>query len=52
VLVPIASLLHMIEDPLYFEIVRNALEQQAFEFESEEARRVLEQIEFVEIENE
>ena len=42
-LIPISSLLPLADDPVYFEIVRNALEQQAFEYDSEEARMVLEQ---------
>ena len=48
VLMPTVSLLSLIGDPLYHEIVHNALEQQAFEYESEEARRLLEQFEFEE----
>lgn len=44
-LVPVSSLVTLLDDPIYFEIVRNALEQQAFEYESEEARMVLEQLE-------
>ncbi|MGI9035239.1 MAG: hypothetical protein ACR2GD_04280 [Pyrinomonadaceae bacterium] len=44
-LVPVASLVQLSDDPVYFEIVRNALEQQAFEYESEEARMVLDQLE-------
>jgi hypothetical protein len=36
----------LLDDPLYYEIARNALEQQAFEYESEEAREILEQLEF------
>jgi hypothetical protein len=43
---PIPALLKVIDDPLYFEIVRNALEQQAFEYESDEARAILEHLEF------
>jgi MoxR-like ATPase len=46
VLMPTASLMPMLADPLYHEVARNTLEQQAFEYESEEARRFLEQIEF------
>ena len=45
-LMPTANLLPLLDDPLYFEIARNALEQQAFEYESDDARDVLEQIEF------
>ena len=44
-----SSLLKILDDPLYFEIARNALEQQAFEYESDEARAILEQIEFGEM---
>lgn len=46
---PISSLLKVLDDPLYFEIIRNALEQQAFEYESVEARMILEHLEFDEI---
>lgn len=45
-LMPVSSLLKVLDDPLYFEIIRNALEQQAFEYESDEARAILEQLEF------
>lgn len=45
-LVPVPKLLPMLEDSLYEEIVRSVLEQQAFEYENEQARQVLEQIEF------
>ena len=48
VLMPVSSLVMMLQDPIYFDIARNALEQQAFEYESEEARRFLEQIELEE----
>lgn len=48
-LVPVASLIPLTDDPVYFDIVRGALEQQAFEYESEEARMVLEQIELDEL---
>jgi hypothetical protein len=47
--VPVSPLMQMIDDPVYFEIVRSALEQQAFEYESEEARRLLEQLDFEEM---
>jgi hypothetical protein len=46
VLMPVLSLVQMLQDPIYNDIARTALEQQAFEYESEEARRYLEQIEF------
>ncbi|CAN5401660.1 hypothetical protein BH10ACI1_BH10ACI1_12010 [soil metagenome] len=45
-MMPPVLLLPLLDDPLYFEIARNAIEQQAFEYESEEARDILEQIEF------
>jgi hypothetical protein len=51
-LMPVSSLMQMVDDPLYFEIARNVLEQQAFEYESEEARRVLEQLDFEEMSGE
>lgn len=35
----------LLSDPLYFEIACNVLEQQAIEFESEEARKLLEKLE-------
>jgi hypothetical protein len=46
VLMPVSNLLPMLQDPIYYEITRGAIEQQAFEYESEEARRVLEHLEF------
>ena len=46
VLMPVASLAPMLQDPIYYEIARNAIEQQAFEYESEEARHFLEHLEF------
>jgi hypothetical protein len=48
-LMPVSSLLKVLDDPIYFEIIRNALEQQAFEYESDEARAILEQLEFGEL---
>ena len=48
-LMPLNNLFPLLDDPVYFEIARNALEQQAFEFDNEEAQRILEQIEFDEI---
>lgn len=51
-LMPIASLLAVLDDPLYFEIVRNAIEQQAFEYESEEARMIIEHLDFEEMSDE
>ena len=43
-LVPTQKLLSLIDDPLYGEIIRNVIEQQAFEFENEQARQVLDQM--------
>jgi hypothetical protein len=48
-LMPLNNLFPLLDDPVYFEIARNALEQQAFEFDNEEAQRILEQIEFDEV---
>jgi hypothetical protein len=45
-IMPVAYLLPLLDDTLYFEIARNALEQQAFEFDNEDAQQILEQIEF------
>lgn len=44
-MLPIDLLIPLLDDPLYQEIAANALEQKAFEFDSEEARDVLEQFE-------
>lgn len=43
---PVAHLLPLLDDSLYFEIARNAVEQQAFEFDNEEAQQILEQMDF------
>ena len=51
-LIPVSSLIPLSDDPVYFEIIRNALEQQAFEYESEEARMVLEQLEMDDLRDE
>lgn len=45
-IMPVPYLLPLLDDSLYFEIARNALEQQAFEFDNEDAQQILEQIEF------
>ena len=45
-MMPTALLFPLLDDSLYFEIARNALEQQAFEFDNHEAQQVLEQLEF------
>lgn len=44
-IVPVSKLVRLLDDPFYEEIIRNVLEQQAFEYENEQARQVLEQIE-------
>lgn len=41
---PTTLVVPLLEDPLYFEIACNVLEQQAIEFESDEARAVLEHL--------
>ncbi len=41
---PTTLLVPLLEDPIYFDIACNALEQQAVEFESDEARKVLEHL--------
>lgn len=43
---PLSNIFPLLDDALYFEIGRNALEQQAFEFDNEEAQQILEQLEF------
>lgn len=45
-MLPVGLLVSLLDDPLYADIAANSLEQKAFEFESEEARDVLEQYEF------
>jgi hypothetical protein len=42
---PTVHLLPLLDDSLYFEIARNAIEQQAFEFDNEDAQQILEQLE-------
>ena len=42
-LLPVPAILPLLNDSLYADIAANALEQKAFEYESEEARDVLEQ---------
>ena len=45
---PVSLITPLLDDPLYFEIACNVLEQQAVEFESNEARHILEQLENIE----
>ncbi len=47
-LMPVDEIVPALDDPIYEDIARFALEQKAFEYESEEARRVLEQLIFEE----
>jgi hypothetical protein len=44
-LLPVQNVAPLLDDPLYSDIAANALEQKAFEYESDEARDVLEQFE-------
>ena len=44
-MMPIQSILPLLDDPLYTGIATGALEQKAYEFESEEARDILDQLE-------
>ncbi len=43
---PVSLIMSLLDDPLYFEIGCNVLEQQAIEFNNAEAREALENIEF------
>jgi hypothetical protein len=43
-LLPIPALLPLLDDPLYADIAANALEQKAYEYDSEEARDLLDQL--------
>lgn len=45
-MLPVGLLVPLLDDPLYADIAANSLEQKAFEFDSDEARDVLEQYEF------
>ena len=45
-MMPLAHLFPLLDDSIYFEIARNAIEQQAFEFDNEEAQQILEQLDF------
>ena len=51
-MLPAASLVTLLDDPIYHEIAHLALEQQAFEFDNEEAQQILEQMEFDEMDGE
>lgn len=42
---PVSALMPLLDDAVYAEIALNAIEQQAFEYESEEARNLLDQLE-------
>ena len=43
-MLPIPSILPLLDDPLYADIAAGALEQKAYEFDSDEARDILEQL--------
>ena len=43
-MMPVVHLLPLLDDSIYFEIARNAIEQQAFEFDNEDAQQILEQL--------
>jgi len=43
-MLPIPSILPLLDDPLYADIAAGALEQKAYEFDSEEARDILDQL--------
>ena len=45
-MMPVGHLLPLLDDSLYYDIARNAIEQQAFEFDNEDAQQILEQLEF------
>lgn len=42
-LLPVPAILPLLDDPLYSEIAANALEQKAYEYDSDEARDILDQ---------
>jgi hypothetical protein len=48
-LLPVSALVALLDDSIYTDIAVNALEQQAFEYESEEARDILDQLNLDEI---
>lgn len=45
-MMPVAYLLPLLDDPVYHEIAHIALEQQAFEFDNQDAQMILEQLDF------
>lgn len=45
-LLPVNALLPLLDDSLYSDIAAGALEQKAYEFDSEEAREIVEQLDF------
>lgn len=51
-MMPLVHLIALLDDTLYYEIARNAVEQQAFEFDNEEAQQFLEQTDFEEMNGE
>lgn len=45
-LLPVPTIVPLLDDPLYADIAANALEQKAFEYESEEAKEALDQFDW------
>lgn len=43
-LLPVPSIVPLLDDPLYADIAANSLEQKAFEYDSDEAREILDQL--------
>lgn len=43
-LLPIPAIIPLLDDPLYADIAANSLEQKAFEYDSDEAREILDQL--------
>ncbi|MEZ5428615.1 MAG: hypothetical protein R2747_20380 [Pyrinomonadaceae bacterium] len=42
----VSAIMPLLEDSIYFEIARNVLEQQAFEFDNDEAQAILDEMDF------
>ena len=51
-MLPAALLVTLLDDPIYHEIAHLALEQQAFEFDNQDAQQILEQLDFDEMNGE
>ncbi len=50
-ILPVSKILPLLDDPIYHEIAHIVIEQQAFEFENQDAQMVLEQLDLGEIED-